>query len=49
MTAVTVETLVDGRGIIRLFEFRLPVETTTGNRIQQRVVWTVTMVDVVDI
>lgn len=49
VTSVTAVALVDDRGIIRMFECRLTGETITGERIHQRGVWTVTLIDVVEI
>lgn len=49
VTSVTAVALVDDRGIIRKFEYRITGETITGERIQRRGVWTVTLVGVVEI
>lgn len=49
VSSVTVVALVDDRGIIRKFECQLSGETNLGERIEQRMTWTVTMVGVVEI
>lgn len=49
VTSITVVSLVDDRGIIRKFECRLVGETNLGERIEQRMTWTITLVGVVEI
>lgn len=49
VSSVTVVALVDDRGIIRKFECRLAGETNLGERIRQRMTWTITMVGVLEI
>lgn len=49
VSSVTVVALVDDRGIIRKLECRITGETSTGERVKRRGVWTVTLVGVVEI
>lgn len=49
VTSVAVVALVDDQGFIRKFECRLAGETNLGERIRQRMTWTITMVGVLEI
>lgn len=49
VSSVTVVALVDDRGIIRKFECELSGETNLGERIEQRMTWTVTLIGVLEI